>query len=921
MVRLLSRRRDLESEKPARQSALASRDAFVREVAATIAQRHGKGTESFVFGLSGRWGEGKSFFLEQLRYELKDQGFEVIDLNPWKYAADRVAFLRSFLLRLLDTQRLHQRLASAGRALTDPGRLSRRVNRAWAALDPLGAVTRRRLRVDVSRQSISWTRLVLLAPVFYWLFSLLSSDVGGDTQPWRRWLAAVPAGLAIWLVQGLVASQVSTKAATALDDFDTITSAALGVRSDQGQGRTAVRKVVVLVDDLDRVTARVARDVLDNLRTFFDKADLTFVVTGDHEVLEANLGAELASPEALPEERKELGRLFLKKIFNVYWRLPLPVPSEFQRFVDARLKEVQSELGTLIPDENDRVRLRDWLLLYTDYNLRQVERMLDTVLFSLRLVNAQRGVTSDSQQQRVLTQMCEEPLLLARVLFIQDRCAPFFELLTVNAELLYELDVAVHEARAKGGAASREVVTELLKGFEGANSGTKILRLTDAQRAFLTDFVYEPPSFHDPDRGGKYVPGLAPWIHLACDAGLRDSAGPRPEDMLRAIENRNREGLAAQLATCSETRAEEVTSKVVEGLVADGDVNQRHERVMLVLQELASASPDAPLARELADSLSARLTELLAGASDDQRVSLLLALASVLCVQGFDAIPEDIEQQFAFRGFGDFGRIGQTELDVLQSLVVISWLRSAYEQNQADAISHIEQLAQNLSSEPSPRAALEALMARLREDLLADGSNDRRTSRLQLLNRYGRTELQSLKEAVLPRVQDQAVWQWAVDVVEIAPWTLEELENALLDAISAVAKDPQRLLNLLTYALGKLETRSEDLWTRVAGAREDELLGLVEHLAGRSDFAPLALPSQVSARLYEDWAHSVFDKASQDESAAAASARFLDPNVWLWFAVDKHVMWKALGPLADKRRRFAQLRAVARPYRESLYAD
>jgi len=560
VVRLLSRRRDLESEKPARQSALASRDAFVREVAATIAQRHGKGTESFVFGLSGRWGEGKSFFLEQLRYELKDQGFEVIDLNPWKYAADRVAFLRSFLLRLLDTQRLHQRLASAGRALTDPGRLSRRVNRAWAALDPLGAVTRRRLRVDVSRQSISWTRLVLLAPVFYWLFSLLSSDVGGDTQPWRRWLAAVPAGLAIWLVQGLVASQVSTKAATALDDFDTITSAALGVRSDQGQGRTAVRKVVVLVDDLDRVTARVARDVLDNLRTFFDKADLTFVVTGDHEV------------------------------FNVYWRLPLPVPSEFQRFVDARLKEVQSELGTLIPDENDRVRLRDWLLLYTDYNLRQVERMLDTVLFSLRLVNAQRGVTSDSQQQRVLTQMCEEPLLLARVLFIQDRCAPFFELLTVNAELLYELDVAVHEARAKGGAASREVVTELLKGFEGANSGTKILRLTDAQRAFLTDFVYEPPSFHDPDRGGKYVPGLAPWIHLACDAGLRDSAGPRPEDMLRAIENRNREGLAAQLATCSETRAEEVTSKVVEGLVADGDVNQRHERVMLVLQELARRS-------------------------------------------------------------------------------------------------------------------------------------------------------------------------------------------------------------------------------------------------------------------------------------------------------------------------------------------
>jgi len=79
-----------------------------------------------VFGLSGRWGEGKTFFLDQLRKELKEDGLEVIDLNPWKYATDRVAFLRSFLLQLLESQTRAQRMTSAWRTLRAPGDISAR---------------------------------------------------------------------------------------------------------------------------------------------------------------------------------------------------------------------------------------------------------------------------------------------------------------------------------------------------------------------------------------------------------------------------------------------------------------------------------------------------------------------------------------------------------------------------------------------------------------------------------------------------------------------------------------------------------------------------------------------------------------------------------------------------------------------------
>lgn len=902
---------------------MASRDAFVHEVAQTIEQRHGHGTESFVFGLSGRWGEGKTFFLEQLRSDLGRRGFEVIDLNPWKYAADRVAFLRSFLLRLLDSQSGSQRLASACNMLRSRGRLSKRVGRAWAAMDPFGAVTRRRLRVDVSRQSISWVRLALLAPVFYWLFTLVSSSAGNEAQSWQKWLAAIPAGIAIWLVQGLVASQVSTKAATALDDFDAITSAALGVIDDVSDGRPAVRKVVVLVDDLDRVTARVARDVLDNLRTFFDKPALSFVVTGDHEVLEANLGAELAPRDAALAEQRELGRLFLKKIFNVYWRLPLPVPSDFERFIDAQLDNVAHDLAQLIPDDADRQRLRDWLLLYTGNNLRQVERMLDTVLFSLRLIRAQQQTAVDPQQLRVLTQMVEEPMLLARVLFIQDRCAPFFDVLTANAELLYELDVAVHEARTKGGALAREAVTDFLNALDNSTTGGKALALTAAQRTFLTEFIYEPPSFHDPQRGGKYVAGIAPWVHLACDAGLRDSAGPRPEDMIRAIENQNREALSAQLATCSETRSEDVAPKVVDNLVSDAEVDQRIERLHLVLEELVAASPEAPLVVRMTDCVRERLSDLLAEVSGAQRVACLLLLAAVLRVQGFESIPEDLEQHYSFTVFGDLQHVPRAELDALQSFAVVGWLRGAYEQNQADALPILEELVPHLTLEGAALTAMGSLMTRIREDLLEDANDDRKTRRLRLLTSYGQAELGPLADEVLLRMHEESVWQWAASVAgeEAAPWSRRDLEDALLDMVAGTAEDSRRLLSLLEYSIGKLDDRADELWQRVDDAREAGLLGLTGTMGERPNLASLELPKNLATRLYEQLAGEVWGLAQDNEASAAQRARLLDPQVWLWSNADRRSMWKSLGPLADKRRRFSQLQGVVRPFRDNLLKD
>jgi predicted KAP-like P-loop ATPase len=121
------------------------RDAFVGEVAKTLCSHHGVERESFVFGLSGRWGEGKTHFLERLRVVLQAEGFEVIDLNPWKYAADRVAFLRAFLVRLLEEQSRRSRAAVAWQCLRHG-----RFTDAWDMAIPRRFLLAR-LRADVTR--------------------------------------------------------------------------------------------------------------------------------------------------------------------------------------------------------------------------------------------------------------------------------------------------------------------------------------------------------------------------------------------------------------------------------------------------------------------------------------------------------------------------------------------------------------------------------------------------------------------------------------------------------------------------------------------------------------------------------------------------------------------------------------------------
>lgn len=898
------------TEAAAAKSAMARREAFVTEVGRTIAARHATDRESFVLGLSGKWGEGKTFFLSQLKDDLGSRDFEVVDLNPWKYAADRVAFLRAFLVKLLEGQSLWSRWCAAGR-----------LTRHGAFKDAMVMVLPRRylldrLKTDVTRQRISITRLVTLLAVLLLASWAYSNRFATHLQPfvdqYRLVITVVLVPVVIWLIQGLVNSQASSKAATAIDEFDRIARLALGAPTlavDLPKKGWGVRKVVVFVDDLDRVTADVARGVLDNLRTFFDKPWLSFVVTGDHSVLEDSLGRELEPNDEA--EQPDAGRRFMKKVFNLYWRLPQPVRSDFEAFVELQLSTRHLEIEASIPKGDDRALLRQTLLDFCDTNLRLVIRTLDMLLFSLQLVRAQATAATNDDERDSLNEVLKSPMLLSRVLLIQDRCTPLFDLLVQKPALLVELDRSVSLAKAKATSeGEQDPVGEFIKAHDA-------LKLNEAQVSFLKRFAYQAPLFYESTGGGQIVTNPGPWLHLAGDLSFTDASGPTPEDFMRDTVNLNSESVSAAISVCSESKADTVANETIHRLADTSvtvQIDDRVQPLLFLLRQCREAKLDAPLARSIVASAATWLNLLIDGVSEAQRTDILVGFLACLDHQG-SPIPDDAETSMEFRDPATLPALPREPCGPLVSALILDWLVTYYPQNPADCLAHLEELLPNVEANSLSRLA--DIAQQLGSDLISDVDAGRRTQRAMILHVFTPDGSALLSSTVFAALAQEDVWQWAGITADgqpaSVPWTCAELRSVLVDWVAAAPDAPQ-LVDRLRYSAAKLGDVSRDLWRRLYAERDGDLLGLLDTFVSDATVSGLEMPEDVATALYQDRARLVDE--TPDEGQAVGLAGVLAPQTWLWTNVDRRSARSALKPMAHARAKRHALQAQLRPHWE-----
>jgi hypothetical protein len=103
------------------------------------------------------------------------------------------------------------------------------------------------------------------------------------------------------------------------------------------------RRVVVIIDDLDRTDPKLLPPLFLNIREVFESSGFVFLVPFDWSIVERALSAYSSAWGAA-------GHLFLEKIFDFRINLPVPTPSARIRFLNELLKSALNNRKVALPE-------------------------------------------------------------------------------------------------------------------------------------------------------------------------------------------------------------------------------------------------------------------------------------------------------------------------------------------------------------------------------------------------------------------------------------------------------------------------------------------------------------------------------------------------------------------------------------------
>lgn len=824
-----------------------SRAPFVKEIAKTITERHGNESGSFIFGISGKWGEGKTHFLDELRKTLEKESspFKVVDVNPWKFSVDRISFLRNFLRTL------------------------------YKKCDPANESELKQLDVDTSENAINWGQLVkfaLMLGAICWAFTyapLFNFVINLPTQV-KFFLTVLFIPIVLAAVQSVVTVQKTDHAITTLDKFDNLLEGILErVKENE-------HKIVVFVDDLDRVTPEMARDVLDNLRTFFDKKDITFVVTGDHTVLEGHLGRSLLPNEESSATQLEEGRRFMKKIFNVYWRLPLLIKKELQDFIKGEFEKRTEGLNGIFSQESDKAMFATYLDKYFESNFRQIIRFLDTVLFNFQIIK-QRAESEEAQQAPYFKEMLTEPLLVVRMLMIQELCAPLFDKMVRDVSILQGLEYAVEKKN-----------TSNVKQILDQSSGV----LSPSQRAFIEKFIYEEPRFYKDS--SLQVLNLQPYLSLAADVSFGDQRGPSGEDFIVTLNGGDPAVVKNDLLSMGDIKAQESVNAITTQLPSMPDVAQQIAAVKTLVVALVDLPVESTVHKIFADKLSEIDYTFINNATAAQKMEVINPFWQWLdLVEDKDTVKK-FEDKFLLRDISEFNAVDLSKAGKFKSTSVAKWLKDYYPTQKPDALSTMISHLPSLKID-NVREQLNTISESLITDLVQDANPQLRENRFTLIKDYTTSGSEDLKTNVLIRVSDfdQGITPWVIAKAneENPLWTSDEIEKQILDKTEA-SSDFNAINQSLRFAIANSIGSPETIWPKLIPKHKDVIIENLPTIVDDASLQVIAPPQAFANQLMD----AVVEKIKTiPETDQARWLGYIVKGKWLWVNLAKY-------PIASKFR-------------------
>ena len=267
---------------------------------------------SFVVGIEGEWGEGKSTFINCLKQRFAEAGQDkaeippvVVDFNPWWF--ENPEKTASNLLEAIIN----------GRDQNDKD--------AIKALEALLAALN---HITPWLEKLASNPLVLTA-----LFGA-NALFATKNAPWLG--ALVAAGLALALYIGTKWLSRHCVRSESLAGLKQKAAAALKPEKRKGQ------KQIVIIDDLDRLSHEEIREVFRAVKGVLDLPNIVYVIAYDRAIVAS----------ALDEVHKGKGEAYLEKIVQLPYRLPKPTKDKLERYNKSALFG-SGAVSAVVPDTEE----------------------------------------------------------------------------------------------------------------------------------------------------------------------------------------------------------------------------------------------------------------------------------------------------------------------------------------------------------------------------------------------------------------------------------------------------------------------------------------------------------------------------------------------------------------------------------------